>query len=157
MDVVSEFEALVTALAVREVDYAVCGGFAVNIHGHVRATRDIDLLVRREALEVVQEVARSLGFTISAGPLPFSAGTPEERELHRVTKIEGALFLTLDLLVVTPIFEDVWREREAFAWKGKVIPTVSLEGLAKMKRLAGRYQDLADLENLGLGGGREAP
>jgi hypothetical protein len=28
---------------------------------------------------------------------------------------------------------------------------VSLDGLARMKRLAGRPQDLADLDNLGLG------
>lgn len=64
LDVVAEFETLVSSLAARGLEYAVCGGFAVIIHGHVRA---------------------------------------------------------------------------------------SLQGLARMKRLAGRHQDLADLENLGLG------
>ena len=150
MDIIAEFKALISALSENQIDYAVCGGFAVNIYGHVRATKDIDLLVRRESLEEIQEIASRLGFTISAGPIPFGMGTPQERELHRVTKIEGAAFLTLDLMVVTPIFEDVWQEREAFAWQGEILSVVSLAGLTKMKRLAARKQDLADLENLGV-------
>ena len=150
MDIIAEFKALISALSKKQIDYAVCGGFAVNIYGHVRATKDIDLLVRRESLDDLQALASELSFTISAGPIPFGMGTPQERELHRVTKIEGAAFLTLDLMVVTPIFEDVWREREAFAWQGETISVVSLSGLTKMKRLAARKQDLADLENLGV-------
>jgi hypothetical protein len=55
----------------------------------------------------------------------------------------------MTLVVVTPIFEDVWREREAFLWEGEVLTVVSLAGLIAMKRLAGRKQDLADLEQLG--------
>jgi hypothetical protein len=155
MDIVAEFEMLVTALAEQEIDYAVCGGFAVNIHGHVRATRDIDLLIRREALANVCSIAMDLGFTVTSGPIPFDIGTKEEREIHRVTKFEGTHFLTLDLLLVTPVLEPVWAEREAFEWRGRIIPVVSLEGLATMKRLAGRHQDLADLENLGVGDSRE--
>ncbi len=151
LDVVAEFESLIEALASRGIDHAVCGGFAVNIHGHVRSTRDIDLLVRRESLDAVQAVARDLGFTIAAGPISFGVGTPAERELHRVTKFEGQAFLTLDLLVVTEVFEDVWKDRQAFEWRGHVVHAVSLAGLARMKRLAGRHQDLADLENLGIG------
>ncbi len=128
LDIVAEFEALVAALDARKIDYAVCGGFAVNIHGHVRATKDVDLLVRRESLEPIRAIAQELGFTIPAGPIPFGVGTPEERERHRITKVEGTRFLTLDLLVVPPVFEDVWRGREAFQWRGHVISAVSLEG-----------------------------
>jgi hypothetical protein len=39
---------------------------------------------------------------------------------------------------------------KAFEWQGGTISVVSLAGLAKMKRLAGRKQDLADLEQLGI-------
>src|SRR5688572_27428321 len=148
MDIIAEFKALLAALAQEKVEYAVCGGFAVNIHGYTRTTKDIDLLIRRESIEPMQQIAARLGFTMAAGPIPFGLGTPQERELHRVSKIEGSNFLTLDLMVVTPIFEDVWREREAFLWEGEVLTVVSLAGLIAMKRLAGRKQDLADLEQL---------
>jgi hypothetical protein len=149
MDIIAEFKALLAALTREKIEYAVCGGFAVNIHGYTRTTKDIDLLVRRESIEPLQKIAATLGFTLAAGPIPFGIGTPQERELHRVSKSEGSNFLTLDLMVVTPIFEEVWREREAFEWEGEVLSVVSLAGLITMKRLAGRKQDLADLEQLG--------
>ena len=54
------------------------------------------------------------------------------------------------LLVVTPILEDVWESRQVFSWMNKEVSVVSLEWLTKMKLMAGRHQDLADLENLGI-------
>ena len=62
----------------------------------------------------------------------------------------GTELLTLDLIGVTRVFEDVWSSRTTMAWRDVQIPLVSLQGLAKMKRLAGRKQDLADIETLGL-------
>ena len=43
MDLVAELEALVASFHREEVDYALCGGLAVAIPGHSRATMDIDL------------------------------------------------------------------------------------------------------------------
>lgn len=39
------------------VDYALCGGLAVAVHGYVRATKDIDILICQESLV---EALRSL-------------------------------------------------------------------------------------------------
>lgn len=77
-------------------------------------------------------------------------GTERYRELYRISKPDDKAILTVDLLVVTPIFEDVWKDKQQFEWIGKTLSVVSLAGLAKMKLLGGRHQDLADLENLGL-------
>ncbi len=41
-------------------------------------------------------------------------------------------------------------QRRVDGSRSRDVWTVSLEGLARMKRLAGRPQDLADLDNLGL-------
>lgn len=150
MDIVAEFDGVIAALSAAQIEYAVCGGFAVSIHGHVRATKDIDLLIRREALPQTLAVARSRGFTLEAGPIPFGVGTPAARELYRISKLERGSLTTLDLMLVVPIFEDVWRDRQKILWGDREIWVVSLEGLARMKRLAARTQDLADLEALGL-------
>jgi len=56
--------------------------------------------------------------------------------------------LSLDFLLVTPQTEDVWATREAIDFLGRKLFVVSREGLIKMKRLAGRPQDLADIERL---------
>lgn len=45
LDLIAEFENVVRAFEREHLDYAVCGGLAMTIHGHVRATIDIDLLI----------------------------------------------------------------------------------------------------------------
>ena len=37
------------------VDYGLCGGLAVVVHGYPRLTKDIDLLIRSESLEIAKE------------------------------------------------------------------------------------------------------
>jgi len=150
LDLIAELEQLVEKLAQEGLDYAVCGGIAVTIHGATRSTKDIDVLVQREDLHRALQVARSLGFSHPALPMTFDAGTPQEREVQRVTKLAEEAVLTLDLVIVTPVLADVFESRQTYQWADKRISVVSLEGLAKMKRMAGRNQDLADLEKLGV-------
>jgi hypothetical protein len=149
-DVITTLDAVVDALNTATVAYALCGGLAVNLHGHVRATRDIDLLVPRDQLERARTALRPLGFAIDAGPIPFGVGTDHERVLYRVSRVAGTQLSTVDLMVVTPVLEAAWSSRVCASWRGRAVWTVSLDGLARMKRLAGRPQDLADLDNLGL-------
>ena len=92
-----------------------------------------------------------------SGRVPFQAGTAEDRKLYRVTQIEGKDVLTVDVLMMRPIVEDVWESRHVFAWLDRAVTVVSLEGLTKLKWRAGRHQDLADLENLGIAFGDEDP
>lgn len=149
-DLVATLDAVVAALGDAAVPYALCGGLAVNLHGHVRATRDIDLLVERGDLGRARAALRPLGFTLDAGPIPFAIGTPRERELHRVSRVDQGVLTTVDLLVVTPVLAPAWASRVCARWRGHDIWAVSLEGLGQMKRLAARTQDIADLEALGL-------
>jgi len=50
MDFTSTLALLASALPVEERDWAVIGGLAVGLRGYPRATLDVDILVRREAL-----------------------------------------------------------------------------------------------------------
>jgi len=132
------------------VEYAVCGGLAVAFHGYPRATWDIDLMIRRESLDAAQEAIASLGYTVPGGILPFAIGTSEYREVFRISRADGSELITLDLILVTPILEDVWADCVSMSLPDREIRVVSQQGLATMKRLAGRLRDLADLEELGL-------
>jgi hypothetical protein len=64
------------------------------------------------------------------------------------SKFEGPDFLTLDMILVTAVLEEVWASRECRADGTRALWVVSLEGLRIMKRLAAREQDLADLAML---------
>ena len=146
MNLYEELVELVKVLEDFGLDYALCGGVALAFHGHPRFTKDIDLLVREEDLEKVP--AASCGFTVEGGRVPIRPGKPDEPIIHRVSKISGSEILTLDLMLVNPGLEGVWNGRGVFEWKGRQVRAVSRDGLAQMKRLAGRKQDLADIEQL---------
>jgi hypothetical protein len=53
-----------SAFRSRGIAYAAIGGLAVNAHGFVRATRDIDLLVLVEDADKVRVAALALGYQI---------------------------------------------------------------------------------------------
>ncbi len=146
-----EFGSLIDALNQRGIDYAVCGGVAVAFHGYPRFTKDIDILIRSVDLDRALQVAKDLGFILPSGRIPFDVGKPTEREIYRISKAEGEELLTLDLLVVAPVFESAWKDRERFEWQKREVGMVSHEGLIKMKEIAGRPQDLVDIERLRAG------
>ncbi|MCE9534043.1 MAG: hypothetical protein K8T89_23435 [Planctomycetes bacterium] len=131
------------------LDFAVCGGIAMLLHGFVRFTKDIDLLIRFEDLDRVLAAAKTLGFEFQTRTMSFATGTPNEIKIHRTNKVSGVEYLSLDLVLVSEILEDVWEERELFSWHGRMLPVVSAKGLVKMKRLANRDQDLLDIKTLG--------
>ncbi len=148
IDLYDEFLSLVDALGKAGIEYAVCGGVAVALYGYPRFTKDIDILIHRNDLDRVLAAVKDLGYILPSGLLPFDTGTDREREIFRVSKAVGEELLTLDLLLVAPIFERVWRDRKVLAGEHRNISIVSLPGLELMKRVAGRGQDLVDIENL---------
>lgn len=150
MDLYQELIDLISALDARQLDYALCGGIAVAIHGYPRFTKDIDLLVRHEDLDDCLNVARSRGFLVDGGLLRFDAGTPREQEIYRISKVEGEELLTLDLILAGPGLMEVWQGRRRVELRNRSIQVVSLEGLEAMKRAAGRDQDMLDMKKLGL-------
>jgi hypothetical protein len=144
-DLFEELKALVEALSERNLEYAVCGGVAMAIHGAPRATVDIDLLVRSDDLSAVIDVARNRGFDVEASPMSFKGGAIQ---IRRISKISRDGVLMLDLLLVTPAVDEVWRTRVWVEWEYGLLSVVSREGLIQLKRLAGRHRDLDDIERL---------
>ena len=149
MDLFDEFQKVIASLQREGIEFAVCGGIALALHGHPRFTSDVDLLVQPEDVErLVALLQADLGFKFDAGQMPFGQGS-QQHFIRRITKIVGQDPLVLDLLIVAPMFEDVWATRETFVWREQRLSVVSAVGLAKMKRLAGRPQDLVDITTLG--------
>lgn len=141
-----ELNQLVSAFEESGLDYAVCGGLSMAVHGFARATLDIDLLIQPDTLEEAFRIGAEHGYDIHGLDISF-----KERavEIRRVSKIDSnGEVLSLDLLLVTPQVEDVWNTKETIDFLGRKLSVVSREGLIRMKTLAGRPQDLADIERL---------
>lgn len=150
LDLIAELESLVRALEDAHIEYAVCGGLAMTIHGHIRATVDIDFLIDGQQLSGAITVAKACGFDIPARKMIFGLRTGTPREVQRLSKLDPATneLLCVDLLLVGPGYEGAWNDKVRIAWKDTTISVVSRDGLATMKRIAGRPQDLADIAKL---------
>lgn len=151
MNLVDELHAIAAALTAAAIPYAVCGGVAVTAHGATRSTKDIDILVSRADLSRALDAVRPLGYAFAALPMAFDAGTERERHVQRVSKIDGEEHLLLDLLLAEAAFTGLLDDRVEVSLPEGPLSVVSRAALIRMKRMAGRAQDVADLERLEAG------
>jgi hypothetical protein len=150
VDLFGELVALTAALDAASVEYAICGGIALAIHGAPRATMDIDLLARAADVPRLREVARTCGFTIEALPRRFASGV----SIQRFTKVESdGRTRMLDVLQAEGSIDSVWRTRSRIAFTSpdgvaRELSVVSRAGLITLKLAAGRPQDIVDIQRL---------
>ena len=105
------------------VPHALVGGLAVGLHGHPRATRDVDFLVGPEAFATTSPLLTS------------------REELAEVVQ-----WGVIDLIAALP--EDPVLAAEITQGTPGVVPVVGIEVLVLMKLRASRSQDLTDVEAL---------
>lgn len=141
-----ELTQLISVLEENEIEYAVCGGLALTIHGFPRATFDIDILIQEDSIEKTYEVVAEKGYDIRGLDISFKERAVEIRQVSKID--DDGEVLSLDLLLVTPYFDDVWETKEELEWENKSLWIVSKDGLIKMKELAGRDKDLIDIGRL---------
>ena len=150
LDLRDELFRITDALSAAGIEYALCGGIAVIVHGYPRMTQDIDMLVDPRELDNARTAVTNIGYTLESDRIPFDVGKSTERIIFRFTKVVGQDYLSIDFILVNDFLADVWRDRQHLQLDNRDLRVVSREGLAKMKRAAGRSKDLADLEQLGI-------
>ena len=148
MNLVDELHAVASALVTAGVRHAVCGGIAVTVHGATRSTKDIDILVEPAHLQPALEAVRPLGYVFAALPMVFDRGSERERHVQPVSKIVAGEHLVLDFLLAEASFAGFLDGRTELTLSEGPLVVVSRDVLLRMKRLAGRAQDLADVEKL---------
>jgi hypothetical protein len=142
-----DFRDLLLELADAGADFVVVGGHAVAFHGHPRATKDIDILVRPEsanALLVYQALA-TFGAPLSA----FEVRAEDFATYDGVLQI-GLPPRRIDILnrVDGISFDEAVAARASFQLEGRRVPVIGLAALVKNKTASGRPQDIADVAAL---------
>jgi hypothetical protein len=147
MNLFEELRTLLRVLQAADLDYALCGGFALAAHGIVRATEDIDLMLEEADLTKLRKAVEPLGFHFQAAPLQFKDGLVR---IYRLVKTEpaGADYLLLDVLAVTTLTRPAWESRRPLDTEFGSVPVVSRAGLIELKSLRASGQDLDDIERL---------
>ena len=80
-----DYKEMLSCFSDEKVEYLLVGAHALAVHGHPRATKDVDFLVGDEAFQVHEGglVTMSAGVPIQVGDVPVDALSirPEERHL----------------------------------------------------------------------------
>jgi hypothetical protein len=140
-----DFLDLLIELSAAKVRFMVIGGYAVGVHGHPRATKDLDVWVEPTLDNAKRVIAALRAFKAPLGDLTaedlatpgigFMMGRPPSR-IDILTKIAGLEF------------HGSWSRRVLRRFGGVECPVISLDDLIVNKRAAARPQDLVDAEKL---------
>ena len=155
----ASFDEIVRTLEESGVRYLVAGGLAVNAHGYLRFTRDVDLVLQLAPLNIISafEAFERIGYRPIVPVTGAQFADPERRgewirdkgmtvlnfwsERHRETPI--------DVFVAEPFDFGQEYERALVKSLGTVaVRFVSIPALIRMKEIAGRTQDRIDIEYL---------
>ena len=142
-----------------EIRYLVIGGIAVNFHGYVRLTVDLDVMVdlsESNLLKIVNSMAR-LEYTPRAPVKPADLISQEKRNAW--IREKGAIVFTfvnirrpskqLDFFLANPVdFEDAYKRKQMKEVSGVQIPIASIDDIIALKAVSGRPRDKEDIEHL---------
>lgn len=131
------------------LEYVVIGGFSVIYHGHVRATKDSDLLVPdgpRADAAVLRFLERVDARRLSDGKRLTAEDIADAQHL-RVNTRYGIVDIMRGGL--PPLdYETVAQRAEVLEWESLKVRMAALPSVIGFKRLAGRPIDRNDLHEL---------
>lgn len=141
------------ALDGARVPYALVGGFAVALHGAVRGTVDVDLVIQlREAVfQRTEKALMALGLQ-SRLPVTATEVFRFREEYLRNRNLRAWTFVNPSRpseIVDVILTEDLARmEIETFTIQNQVVKVASIADLIRMKQGTGRPQDREDVKAL---------
>jgi hypothetical protein len=153
------YEEVFRELNEKGVKYLVVGGMAVVLHGIVRLTADLDIIIdlgRENALKLVSAMDK-LGYKPRV-PVPAGDFADVEKreswikeknmEVFSFFDPKNSLHL-VDVLIKEPIdFEEAYKKRSMVEAAGVKIPVVSIRDLIRLKNILMREKDLLDIAAL---------
>ena len=153
------FEPLFRALNATGARYVVVGGLATVLHGYARLTADVDLVVDLAPEPAGRLVDALLGLGLVPRAPVDAAGFADPEIRERWVRDKGMQVFSfvdranpmraVDLFVQYPIdFESLWSRAQVMTLESTTVPVANLDDLITMKRIAGRPQDLVDIEQL---------
>jgi hypothetical protein len=155
----ASFEALVAVLEDAGVRYLVAGGLAVNAHGYLRFTKDVDVVLQLVADNIERTFAAlgSLGYKPSVPITAAQFADAKQRESWIREKgmqvlqfwSDGHRDTPIDVFASEPFdFEEEYGRALVKPLGSIQVRFVSIPTLIHMKERAGRPQDKVDVEHL---------
>jgi hypothetical protein len=123
--------------------YLVIGGIACILHGYIRATIDLDVLIERSP----ENAQRVLGALANTGYGFAREWTARELLARPITVIGDDPAVDVFTVAWTVRYEEAVKRSVSAQVEGVIIPFIGIDDLIASKR-TGRLQDAADIEVL---------
>jgi len=153
-DRVFEPEQILRVLSGHDVDFVVIGGIAVQAHGYIRSTKDLDLIARPTMLNLTR-LSEALADLAAESRGRVRGNVTDAHLLRRaplvpiMTKAGPLDVLNIEHVDGAPRGYDALRDAAlTIELRGMEVAVAGLSDLVRMKRAAGREHDLADIEAL---------
>jgi hypothetical protein len=142
-----DFADLLLELSEASAEFLVVGGWAVVLHGHVRATDDLDVFIRPSKANSERVLA-----ALEAFGAPLQAHGVTSGHFAKVGNAYRFGLAPFRVELLTQIsgvsFDEALQGSETFDLEGHQVPYIGRLALIQNKRAAGRHKDLADIEEL---------
>jgi len=153
------YEDIFKKLQEKKVRYLTIGGVAVNLYNIQRTTGDVDLMLDMEKENVLKfvSVMEELGLKPKVPVNPKDLANPKkvkEWQKEKNMKVFSFIhcenpYILIDIMTSNLLkFDDSYKNRKIKKGWGINISVISKKDLIKLKRIAGRAQDLSDIEAL---------
>lgn len=140
-----DFKDLLSEFNAQGVEYLVVGAHALAAHGHVRATKDMDVWVRPE----VNNAHRVIKALEAFGAALHGTTVNDLSDPDFILQL-GVQPVRIDIITsITGVeFDEAWAGRFEATFAGEPVGVLSREHLIQNKSATGRPQDIADVHVL---------
>lgn len=137
-----DFRDVLLALSAANAEFLIVGAYAMAVHGHPRATGDLDIWVNRSPENSQRVFAALVQFgapltrlkpaDFSEPDVVFQMGVAPNR-VDILTSIDGVEF------------PPAWQHRQMASVENLMVPVISRQDLIENKRASGRPKDVQDV------------
>jgi len=152
------YETILKEFQKHKVKYVLVGGLAVNLHGAMRSTADMDILVEMKDanLRKIVQIMKAKGYKVKQPVDPMDladakirADWIKNKNMKAFNFYKDNSFEQLDIVIDSPIsFEQAKKNAIIVNVDGLRLPVVSVKELIAMKTKAGRSVDKSDIKQL---------
>ena len=154
-----DYNRIFSELNKKDVKYLVAGGVAVNLHGYVRATADLDIMLLMSDKNIGKyiELIKEMGFKPRI-PVALEEFASKQKRQEWIDEKNMKVFSVynpanmmegIDVIIMEYVkFDETYDRRQVIHTGGIEVPLISIPDLIVLKEKAGRGRDLIDVSAL---------
>jgi len=152
------YEEILKEFHKQKVKYVIVGGIAVNLHGALRTTSDMDILVEMSDKNLINvvNILKKKGYHVKQPVDPICIANKETREnwiknkhMKAFNFYKDGSLEEVDIIIESPVsYKEAERNADKIKVAGITLRVICIDDIIKMKKASGRPIDELDIKEL---------